>query len=97
MKDPLNHSFTLNGANDSNLAILYSLLVMALATLLVIRIIKFWEKPCYESRAHSRKGGKIEYFIVEKHLNLFYVPIHGVYSNEADAISKLNEFNSKKK
>jgi hypothetical protein len=98
MKDTLNRSYNLIGAtNDSNLAILYSLLVMALATLLVIRIIKFWDKPCYESRAHSRKGGKIEYFIVEKHLNLFYVPIHGVYSNEADAISKLNELNARHK
>ena len=97
MKDTLNHSFNLTGANDSNLAILYSLLVMALATLLVIRIIKFWDKPMYEIRANWIKGSRYDYYIVEKHLNLFYVPIHGVYSNEADAISKLNELNARHK
>jgi hypothetical protein len=98
MKDTLNNSFTLTGANDDKfMAIMYAILVIALAILLVIHIIHMWEKPMYESRAHSRKVGKTEYYIVEKYLTLFYVPIHGVYSNEADAISKLNELNARHK
>jgi hypothetical protein len=95
MKEKPIQSFNLSVYNDNNLAILYSLLVIALATLLVIRIIKFWDKPKYEVHCHEDNNGKIDWYIVEKHLNLFYVPIHGVYSNEADAISRLNELKSK--
>lgn len=96
MKETTAQSFNLSVYNDNNLAILYSLLVLALATLLVIHINRMWNRAHYEIHSHEYKNGKVDYYIVEKYFNLFFAPIHGVYTSEFDAHCKLIELNEKK-
>lgn len=95
MKENQIQSFNLSVYNDNNLAILYSLLVLALATLFVIRIIKMWDRDKHEIHSHEYKNGKTDYYIAKKEFNIFYVPLHGVYASKFDAHCKLIELNEK--